>query len=317
MGALRGVGVGAGLRCSAGALVLALCPGFLAAQEALQEAFSGAPSALELRRRLASLPAGELPRLFRLAVEARLVLPQADTFLPLDEEQLAAVRAALCARPRRELVPFFEDLARRPLELGERLEAHLVLAAVGEGESLRLLLRLSASPGELVPPLELRASFTQAMAAILRRAPAAIEQAPGLLGDSPPAFTASVVEAVAQCEGRRATEILAQFLGRVPGIDGLLLARLGQRGRYSGRGEEFVFDALRRYFQQSDPALVSAAVRASAELGDDGAVEELIELLEHRDERVRASAFGVFMRQHHQTHCATQPAYRLVQALAL
>ncbi|MEQ1891438.1 MAG: HEAT repeat domain-containing protein [Planctomycetota bacterium] len=290
MGVLRGVGAGVGLRRIVGAFALALCFGIASAQEPLQEAFSGEPSALELRRRLAGLPATELPRLFRLAVEARLVLPQADTFLPLDDEQLAAVRAALCARSRRELLPFFEELARGPLELRERLEAHLVLGAVGESENLRLLLRLSVNPGESAPPFELRTSFTAALAAILWRAPAAIEQVPGLFTDSPPVFTAPVVEALAQCAGRRATEILAQLLGRVPGIDGLLLARLAQRGRYTGSSAEFVFATLRRYFHQTDPALVAAAVRASAELGDDGAVDELIGLLEHRDERVCAGA---------------------------
>jgi hypothetical protein len=256
----------------------------------LQEAFSGAPATLELRRRLGALPASELPRLFRLSVEARLVLPQADTLLPLDDEQLAAVRAALSARPRRELVPFFEDLARGPLELRERLEALLVMAAVGEGENLRLLLRLSTSLGDEAPAFELRTGFTDALAAILRRVPAAIEQMPGLFAESPPAFTGPVVEALARCEGRRATEILAGLLGRVPGVDGLLLARLARRGRYSGRGEEFVFEALERYFRHSDPALVAAAVCASAELGAAAAAEEMIGLLEHRDERVRTSA---------------------------
>jgi HEAT repeat protein len=81
------------------------------------------------------------------------------------------------------------------------------------------------------------------------------------------------------------------LLGRVPGLDGLVLCRLSQRGRCSGRSAEFVFTAVRRYLRHLDPALVCAATRAVAVLGDDDSVEELIVLIEHGDERVRDAAF--------------------------
>src|SRR6185503_7949056 len=88
-----------------------------------------------------------------------------------------------------------------------------------------------------------------------------------------------------------ATRIMADLLGRSPGLDPLLLARLAERGRLRVSGEESVFESVRRYLRQRDPALVSAAVLACGELGDDGSVEFLMDLLEHADERVRHCAF--------------------------
>jgi len=260
------------------------------AQEALQEAFSGAPAALELRRRLTLLPGEELPRLFRLAVEGRLVLAPNGEVLPLDEVGLDAVRAALAVRPRRELVTFLDGLSRAPLELRERLEAHRLFSVAGGGEHLRLLLRLSLVPGDGLPPQELRASFVGALAAVLKRDELALEQIPSLFAESPPGLVGSVIEAVAEVTGPHATQVLARLLGRVPGLDGLLLGRLAQRADSADLCDEFVLDGLRRYLRHADPVLVVAACRALAVLGDDGAVEELIVLLERGDERVRAAS---------------------------
>lgn len=262
----------------------------MSAQAALQQAFAGAPAPAELRRRLGALPGEELPNLFRLAVEGRLASSRVDEFLVLDGEQLATVRLVLAGRPRRETLAFLEGLTRAPLELGQRLEAQRLLAAIGEDDNLRLLLRLSLAAEEPMP-LELRGGFRVALAEILRRDAQALEQVQGLLADSPPALAAPLVEAVSDLPGARATEVLARLLGRVPALDGLLLARLGQRGRLAGSASEFVFEAVRRYLHHGDDALTSAAARAAAELGDDAAVEDLVGLLESPDERVRAAVF--------------------------
>lgn len=260
------------------------------AQDALREAFSGSPAPVELRRRLALLPADDLARLFRLAVEARLELGQEGEVLPLDDARLEAVRAALAGRPRRELVTFLEGLSRAPLELRERLEAHRVFSSAAGAEHLRLLVRLSLAPGEGLPPQELRTSFVTTLASVLARDSQALEQVPALFAESPPALASSVIEAVATLEGPRATQVLARLLGRVPGLDGLLLGRLAQRNESADLCDEFVLDGLRRYLEHGTPVLAVAACRAAAALGDDGSIEALIALLEHEEERVRSAA---------------------------
>ena len=56
------------------------------------------------------------------------------------------VRESLAARQRRELVPLLEDLAGRPMEPAERVEALSLLGRAGTAEHLKLLTRLTVSP---------------------------------------------------------------------------------------------------------------------------------------------------------------------------
>jgi len=189
-------------------------------------------------------------------------------------------------------VLFLEDLASRPIEPSLRREAQRLLGCMGCADHLKLLARLTQPLQErgTVEP-ELREGFGAAMGAILARDPAALGQVRSLFSESPPGLASSIVDAVAGVRSHTATRIMADLLGRSPGLDPLLLARLAERGRLRVSGEESVFESVRRYLRQRDPALVSAAVLACGELGDDGSVEFLMDLLEHADERVRHCAF--------------------------
>jgi HEAT repeat protein len=258
----------------------------------IERAFAGQRSAAELRRRLSSVEAAEIPRLFQLAAEGRLAGSDPSVSVALDDAERQAVREALCARPRRELVPFLEDLASRPLEPVLRREAQRLLGCMGAADHLKLLARLTQPFGEhgSVSP-DLRAGFSAAMASILARDPAALAQVRGLLSETPPGLASPIVEALSTVGSTSATRILADLLGRSPGLDPLLLARLAARGRLRESGAEIVFESVRRYLRKSDPALVGAAVQAAGRLGDDGAVETLIDLLAHSDERVRRGVF--------------------------
>jgi HEAT repeat protein len=253
----------------------------------------------ELRRRLGSLDASELPLLFAFAADGRVPGSEASAGAsPASSESARQVaRECLAARPRRELVPFLEDLASRPQAPAVRLEALRLLGAMGSGDHLKLLARLTASAqerGALVP--ELRAGFSAALGAILARDAAALSQVSALFSESSPGLASSIVEAVARLVSTQATRLLASQLGRTPGLDPLLLARLAERSRLRTGSDELVFEPLRRYLRQRDPALVCAAARACGQLGDDGAVEALVGLMEHGDERVRLSAFDALAR---------------------
>jgi HEAT repeat protein len=254
----------------------------------VERAFTGQRTVAELRRRLSGVEATEIPRLFQLAAEGSLAGSDPGMLVALDDAERQAVREVLCARPRREIVPFLEDLASRPLEPPLRLEAQRLLGCMGAADHLKLLARLTQPFSErgTVPP-DLRAGFSAAMAGILARDAAALAQVRGLFSESPPGLASSIVEALASQGSGPATRILADLLGRSPGLDPLLLARLAERGRLRESGAESVFESVRRYLRKSDPTLVSAAVLACGRLGDDGAVETLIDLLGHADERVR------------------------------
>jgi HEAT repeat protein len=131
---------------------------------------------------------------------------------------------------------------------------------------------------------------------ILARDPAALAQVRGLVSESPPGLASPIVEALSTQGSGAATRILADLLGRSPGLDPLLLARLAERGRLRESGAESVFECVRRYLKKTDPALVYGAVLACGRLGDDGAVETLVDLLAHADERLRGGIFRALER---------------------
>jgi HEAT repeat protein len=280
-----------------GALVLALLAGVtLAGQDTpppnsarLERALEEPRNALELRRRLGNLDAAELPGLLRLAAEGRL---QGDREVRLDDEERQLVRESLAARPRRELVPFLTDIAAAQLTPPLRLEAQRLLGSMGAGDHIRLLARLTHPPREAGPiATELRDGFRSALAAILARDPAALAEVPLFFSESSAFLSSSIIEAVAELRTPEATRLLASLLGRTPGLDPLLLARLAERSSLRPGSDEFVLETVRRYLGQRDPALVCAAALACGKLGDDSAVEALIGLIDHPEERVRHGAF--------------------------
>lgn len=299
MGGLRGKGT---VATWVAAVVLALAPAAQSSgargaerRSGLARVFAEPCTPVELRRRLQAVESAEVPLLFFFAAEGRL--PDGDAGDPARiEEQRGLVREALAARPRRELVPFLEDMAARPQGTSVRLEAQRLIGAIGTGEQLRLLTRWTAPPqaGANLAP-ELRAGLTRALTAILARDPTALPQFPGLLSESPPGMASSIVEALAATRSAQATRLLASLLGRMPGLDGLLLTRLAERARPL-EGDEATFDAVRRYLRQRDATLVCAAARVCGQLRDDGAVETLVALMEHGDERVRRSVFDALQR---------------------
>src|SRR5262245_40736471 len=176
---LRGKGCAAGGRV---ALALALALALVAPSEAQRSGaavasmFAEPRTALELRRRICALDADELPALFRVVAEGGVTDPEAG-FRPLDDASRQVARDALAARPRRELAALLEDLARRPQPDSARLEALRLLGGLGNGDHLKLLVRLAVPAQERGPVApEMRAGFTEALNAMLGRDPAALEQ---------------------------------------------------------------------------------------------------------------------------------------------
>ena len=264
---------------------------------AVRRALAEPCAPIELRRRLANLDKDDLPQLFFYAAEGRLPGLDSSADGARAESKRQIVRESLSARPRRELVPFLEDLASRPQSTSVRLEAQRLLGDMGSGDHLKLLARVTVPASErgAIAP-ELRSGFVAAECAILARDPAALAQIPALISESPPGLGSSIVEGLAQLGSTQATRVLAALLGRTSGLDPLLLARLAERGRLRTGGDEAVFEPVRRYLRQRDPNLVSAAARACGQLGDDGAVETLVGLMEHSEDRVRAATFDALQR---------------------
>lgn len=286
---------------AAGVLALALVfTGSVGAQggpsPALVAAFTQPCTQVELRRRLAGLAPGEVPGMFRASAEG--VLPGAGGEIrPMGAEWRRVVRESLATRPRRELIPFLEELASRAPTLAESLEAQVLLEAMGTADHFRLLVRVTcpgASQAGLRP--DLRTGFEAALAAMLARDPAGLGRIQALLSESPPGLSGAIAEALAKQGSPAATRCLASLLGRAPGLDGLLLLRLAARDPLPAGDAGTVLESVRRYLRQRDPALLSAAAQATGRLGDEESVDALVELLAHEDGRVRSSAIDALTR---------------------
>lgn len=293
-----------GRRAALAALVLCAWPCLAVVQAgddppppspALAAAFAEPCTQAELRRRLAALPASELPGLFQAAAHGLLPATSAEP-RPLGAEWRRVVRESLAGRPRRELVPLLEDLAARGPSVPEAREAQLLLESVGSADHLRLLVRVTSPPAArpgLAP--ELRGGFESALTAILARDPAALARLPALLSESPAALAAPIVDGLAGQPSAEATRLLADLLGRTPGLDVLLLLRLAERGPLLAEASG-LHGSVRRYLRERDPVVVGAAAQACGRLGDEEAIGELVALLGHEDGRVRASAIDALQR---------------------
>jgi HEAT repeat protein len=259
-------------------------------------AFAEPCTQVELRRRLAGLPAEELAGLFRCAAEGLVPTAEGEA-RPMGAEWRRVLRESLATRPRRELVPFLEDRAAEGLSDNECLEAQLLLGAMGSADHLKLLVRVTAArpTGEGLPP-ELRTGFESALAALLARDPSGMTRLPALFVESPAALGSAIAGALGRQPSAQATAVLAGLLGRKPGLDPLLLLRLAERGRPGVREVGDVLERVRTYLGESDPSLLCAAIQALGRLGDEDSVEALIALLRRDDARVRASAIDALSR---------------------
>lgn len=259
--------------------------------------FAAAKDAPDLRRRLHALKADAIPFLFRALDEGR-VRTEAEREVALGEDERAVVHETLLALPRRELVAHFDRLATPETPARTRVSALRVLAGAGSGENFKLLARL-ALPTERRASVtwDLRRAFEEASSAILARDPAALHLARAFLLESPPALSSSIVEALGRVSDPEGSTILASLLGHSPGLDPLILARLGERG-VCGRSsiDEEVRAAVRGYLARRESALVGAAAHACAELEDDEAVGTLVDLVDHPDAFVRGNVFRALQR---------------------
>jgi HEAT repeat protein len=282
-------------------------------QDGLRRILAAARDPADLRRRLLQLEPGALPVLFEVLVAGGPVAAgEAGPEPALGARELAIVREVLQSRPRRELVPFLEELAAGDPGPPERREALALLGALGSREHLSLLARL-ALPAQSRRPLPpgLRVAFDQALGAILLRDSAALSGARELFRQAPPALSSSIVEAIARTPGAEALQVLSGLLGSSPGLDPLILARIGERGP-SGRSaiDEAAREAVRGYLQRREEPLLGAAARAAGALGDEEALERLIDLLDHAAPAVRTNAFTALERISGRAYGQDAPRWR-------
>jgi hypothetical protein len=263
---------------------------------ALLRAFAEHEDAHDLRRRLVPLGADSLPLLFRIAVAGRLPATGDEIPAALGSQEHAVVREVLTILPRRALVGFLEELSVQEPTPPMRLEAQRLLSAMGGGDHVRLLARLTVGSRDRVLTPALRSGFERALATILERDPLGFERLPALVREVPATLTASILRAMVADPDPEGTGHLADQLGFAPDLEVLILTGIADRGRQDWGQEEAVRDRVRRYLSQQDPLVLSAAARAAGRLEDDEAIPALVELLSHPEVRVREAGLQALQR---------------------
>ena len=240
---------------------------------------------------LRALGADALPALVR-ALGTGEVRGEDERVFTLAEAQEELVLDALLAFGDATLRPYVEAARDPAAGMEARALALALLSRLGGADDLRLCRDLA--PGAEPRPSAL---LERAVAGILRRSPAGYDELPPLLLDAQDEAFVAVVDGVARAGSPRGLESLAALLGFQPERDRRLLVALGTLAeRLPGPCDERVAGAAREYLWAADPWMLRDAAMALGRLGDSGAVERLIELVEDEERPVREGAHWALCR---------------------
>lgn len=240
--------------------------------------------------------AAELAALGPRALEPlfeRLCAGEASAAAALGLPATAAVRLALLELPQETLLRFLETLARRPTDDRRRAAALELLGSLAGRNELKLILDLGAPAEADAPPSPaLRAVLERALSGVCSRDPGAPRVLAEFFPRAAPGAQAAIVAVLARAGGDEALGALAALLGKSSsGTDALLLLEIGHlAGRSAGCEDLLVFERVRGYLGHPMTTLGTLACGAVEKLRDQGAVPDLIVLLDDRDANLCARA---------------------------
>lgn len=285
-------------------LQVALCafaPSVASAVAELLERLAPSPASPPLLAHVETLAGAQPPPELRVLVAEIAVFEPGGPRVVLDALEEALRPGSRTPELAREaLLGSLERVRHRPLidELQRRLEAEsiatrtrsaalAVLARVGDVADLPLAI---AAVGPEASP-DLARKFSQAVAALLTRTETPLTQLGALITDCSSDVAAALVQAVGQTGRPQGMELLGSLLGRSRDLDAHLLAQLGVLGaRQPDAVEPATAANVRAFLWSNDPGLVRTSLVTVAQMGDDEAVPDLIELLEDDEAAVRDSA---------------------------
>lgn len=233
-----------------------------------------------LRTELEDLGPAALPDLLRALTTGRAVGPDGED-LEVDRYQALALRCVVELAPRQRLLAMIDEIARTSADPVECRGALELLGGVATGEDLDLVFRL-ARPRPLGnhATLEDDEAFRRALGALLVREPGVVSRLGASIAQVPASLRSAAVEAVASLSNQQALRTLVDALGRVPGIDPVLLVEITYL-----LDEGYVLDArqrihLRSMLASGRPGTRELAIHAVARARDVEAIPSLIDLLD-------------------------------------
>ena len=191
-----------------------------------------------------------------------------------------------------EVRTFLDRASGEAPDESERLAALDILGRNGTAKDFSALLRWSG-PAEA----ERRAArtvcygFEEALGNVLDREPVSSDEVADLYRAAHLSLVPSVLRGLGARPSEERIDALAEVLGIVPEADALVLTELGQQGKLVRHPiDQGARERVRVYLTGSEPARLVAAILATEQMEDVGAVPVLVELLEHADRNVRDRA---------------------------
>lgn len=243
-------------------------------------------------RKLARMGVAAIPVLFDSLQLGRMPLASTAGGRPsgLDDRQRGVVLAAIGRHGRERLRPLLQRFLIADSGRETRVAVLRVLGEAGIATDLEYAVGVAA-PGGRLQSGTVRQALTQAIERILRRDRSAFLAVERILFASRPAAAGAFVRAIGSAGGAEEMALLLRLLNSSPNHDTIALASIGQIGqRIRHPLDAKIAERVREFLDADDPQLVREAALACGNLEDYGALETLIERLEHEDEAVKLVA---------------------------
>jgi hypothetical protein len=271
----------------------------------LAEELESWPEVVTLQDALVAVGSGAIPELFEV-LASDVVSDRDGEPRALGPRRELAVEGALERLPRRDLLDFLGALSRSRPTAPRRVTALELAGHLGSAKEVMLAIRL-ATGSESTARFRVRNALKAALHQILARDESAARTLTKSFSRVPPELRDVVVYSFASLESGRGATALTDLLCAVPELDAVILTEIRHLARLGARPDGYGLAAIRDCLRDNDPSASTMAVLAVVELDDQGAVPDLIYLLENSDERVEVAVNGA-LRQLTGRRLSPEPA---------
>ena len=218
--------------------------------------------------------------------------PTASKRIDLDPLRRAAVLQSFAFVSGSGLRERLAALRTRDSRAASRRAALEVYGVIAIADDLAAMIAMASPevPDEPIAPT-LRRALAEALESLLGRDASTVGHVPRSFSAAHPSLRAVLIEGLETMGSGEALGVLTGLCGSGPELDLLCLSAIaGLARRLEEREDARALDVVRGYLSSRDPRLVQAAVRASGELRDAGAVPHWIRLMASTDANLVAAA---------------------------
>ena len=259
-------------------------------RDAIEEELIDTP---QLMRSLSEFSPEVIPILF--AVLDTGIIPSGDSATRIPEDIRGSIWGAFAAYPPVAIRSHVTKFADAKYNERTRLNALKLLGGVGDVDDLVLIGQLAAPTGTS-PADSVRVPFGYAVAKIFERDPGAVLSVKRLYTSCHASLRPTLLERVRSSSTTERLTVLSGLLSLVTKSDSYVLRSIGELAS-SGRGtsDEYACGKVRSFLFDHDDFLVQAAAQTLGALRDEGAIEQLIELVRESNPQTKPVALNALI----------------------